>query len=72
QVLNSVRHTLIHIFYKNGLRRTLNQYRGLPDSKPLVVGMEWVIQSAEKRTHIDETPYLIEMDDMKTASRKVF
>ncbi|KAJ7939656.1 hypothetical protein B0H13DRAFT_1550362, partial [Mycena leptocephala] len=46
------------------------RFRGLPDPKPLVVGMEWVVQSAEKRTHVDETLYLIDMDDMNTTTTK--
>ena len=33
--------------------------------------MEWVVQSAEKRNHEDETPYLIDMDDMNTTATKV-
>jgi hypothetical protein len=45
--------------------------RALSDPKPLVVGMEWVVQSAEKRNHEDETPYLIDMDDMNTTAVKV-
>lgn len=33
--------------------------------------MEWVVKSAEKRNHEDETPYLIDMDDMNTTAIKV-
>ncbi|KAJ7938866.1 hypothetical protein B0H13DRAFT_1560971, partial [Mycena leptocephala] len=72
RVLNCVGHTLTHIVYKNGLGRTLNLYRRLPNPKPLVVGMEWVVQSEKIGTHVDETSYLIEMDDMNTTGTKVF
>ncbi|KAJ7809667.1 hypothetical protein B0H13DRAFT_2385114 [Mycena leptocephala] len=70
RVLNCVGHTLTHIVYKNGLGRTLNLYRRLPNPKPLVVGMEWVVQSEKIGTHVDETSYLIEIDDMNTTGTK--
>ncbi|KAJ7862240.1 hypothetical protein B0H14DRAFT_2349588, partial [Mycena olivaceomarginata] len=71
QVLGSVGQTLTHIVYENGLRGMYTRYRALPDPKPLVVGMEWVVRSAEQRTHEDETPYLISIDDMNTTAMKV-
>ncbi|KAJ7076858.1 hypothetical protein B0H15DRAFT_790117 [Mycena belliarum] len=70
RVLGSVGQTCTHIVYKNGLRSTYNRYKALSEPKPLVVGMEWVVQSAEKRNHEDETPYLIDMDDMNTTATK--
>ncbi|KAJ7690728.1 hypothetical protein B0H17DRAFT_1179847 [Mycena rosella] len=70
RVLGSVGQTCTHIVYKNGLRSTYTRYKALSDPKPLVVGMEWVVQSAEKRNHEDETPYLIDMDDMNTTATK--
>ncbi|KAJ7729496.1 hypothetical protein DFH07DRAFT_181146 [Mycena maculata] len=70
RVLGSVGQTCTHIVYKNGLRSTYTRYKALADPKPLVVGMEWVVQSAEKRNHEDETPYLIDMDDMNTTAAK--
>ncbi|KAK7057512.1 BRCT domain-containing protein [Favolaschia claudopus] len=70
RVLGSVGQTCTHIVYKNGLRSTYNRYKALADPKPHVVGMEWVVQSAEKRSHEDETPYLIDMDDMNTTAIK--
>ncbi|KAJ6495703.1 hypothetical protein C8R47DRAFT_973778 [Mycena vitilis] len=70
RVLGSVGQTCTHIVYKNGLRSTYNRYKALPDPKPHVVGMEWVVQSAEKRAHEDEAPYLIDMDDMNTTAAK--
>ncbi|KAJ7125056.1 hypothetical protein C8R44DRAFT_874897 [Mycena epipterygia] len=70
RVLGSVGQTCTHIVYKNGLRSTYTKYKALSDPKPLVVGMEWVVQSAEKRSHQDEAPYLIDMDDMNTTATK--
>ncbi|KAJ7244189.1 hypothetical protein B0H12DRAFT_1129822 [Mycena haematopus] len=70
RVLGSVGQTCTHLVYKNGLRSTYTRYKALSDPKPHVVGMEWVIQSAEKRIHEDETPYLIDMDDMNTTATK--
>ncbi|KAJ6558423.1 hypothetical protein DFH09DRAFT_1162762 [Mycena vulgaris] len=70
RVLGSVGATCTHIVYKNGLRSTYTRYKALSDPKPHVVGMEWVVQSAEKRAHEDETPYLIDMDDMNTTAMK--
>ncbi|KAJ7843906.1 hypothetical protein B0H14DRAFT_2511449 [Mycena olivaceomarginata] len=71
RILSRVGRTPTHIVYKNGLGRTLSQYRGLTDPKPLVVGMGWVAQSAEKRARVDEALYLIDMDDMNTTTPKV-
>ncbi|KAJ7129028.1 hypothetical protein C8R43DRAFT_1134308 [Mycena crocata] len=70
RVLGSVGNTCTHIVYKNGVRSTYTRYKALADPKPHVVGMEWVIQSAEKRIHEDETPYLIDMDDMNTTTKR--
>ncbi|KAJ7647624.1 hypothetical protein FB45DRAFT_782474 [Roridomyces roridus] len=70
RVLASVGQTCTHIVYKNGQRSTYTRYKALSDPKPHVVGMEWVIKSAEKRNHEDELPYVIDMDDMNTTAMK--
>ncbi|KAJ7730212.1 hypothetical protein B0H14DRAFT_2409633, partial [Mycena olivaceomarginata] len=71
RVLSSVGQTLTHIVYKNGTPRTFNRYRALPEPKPLVVGMEWVVRSTENRTHEEEIAYLVDMDNMNTTTIKV-
>ncbi|KAJ7939635.1 hypothetical protein B0H13DRAFT_1586969 [Mycena leptocephala] len=72
RVLGSVGRTLTHLVYKNGHGRTLRSYRQLPEPKPLVVGMEWVVQCAKKGAHENETPYLVDPEDMNTSTMKVF
>ncbi|KAJ7209697.1 hypothetical protein GGX14DRAFT_107724 [Mycena pura] len=71
RVLGSVGQTCTHIVYKNGLRSTYTKYKALAEPRPHVVGMEWVVKSAEKRVREEETPYLIDMDDMNTTAVKV-
>ncbi|KIP11273.1 hypothetical protein PHLGIDRAFT_18033 [Phlebiopsis gigantea 11061_1 CR5-6] len=59
-----------HIVYKNGLVSTTNRYRALNDPKPLVVGIAWVVECAEKKARVDETKYLINLDHENVAGTK--
>ncbi|KAJ7818918.1 hypothetical protein B0H14DRAFT_2837998 [Mycena olivaceomarginata] len=70
RVLGSVGQTLTHIVYKNGRPGTVAHYQALPEPKPAVVGMEWVVRSAETGAHAVETPYLIHIDDMTNTAVK--
>ncbi|KAJ7877688.1 hypothetical protein B0H14DRAFT_2342252 [Mycena olivaceomarginata] len=72
RVLGSVGQTLTHIVYKNGRPGTVAHYKALPEPKPAVVGMEWVVRSAETGAHAVETPYLIHIDDMTNTAVKVW
>ncbi|KIY50294.1 hypothetical protein FISHEDRAFT_11691, partial [Fistulina hepatica ATCC 64428] len=66
RVLNSVTQSVTHIVYKNGQLSTLKRYRAL-SPKPLVVGISWVVECAEKLEHLDETKYLINLDNVNIA-----
>ncbi|KAJ7072597.1 hypothetical protein C8F01DRAFT_1104497 [Mycena amicta] len=70
RVLGSVGQTCTHIVYKNGLRSTYTKYKALAEPRPHLVGMEWVVKCAEAHTRQDETPYLIDLDDMNTTAPK--
>ncbi|KAJ7867340.1 hypothetical protein B0H14DRAFT_3441790 [Mycena olivaceomarginata] len=72
RVLGSVEQTLTHIVYKNGRPGTVAHYQALPEPKPAVVGMEWVVRSAETGAHAVETPYLIHIDDMTNTAVKTY
>ena len=42
------------------------------DPKPLVVGIQWVVECAEKHARVDETPYLVDLEGVGVAgSNKV-
>jgi len=37
------------------------------EPKPLVVGIAWVVECAEKRVRADETPFLVNLDNVNVA-----
>ena len=39
----------------------------LPDPKPLVVGVGWVVECVEQRTHVDEARFGANLDGMNVA-----
>ena len=45
----------------------------LRDPKPLVVGIAWVVECVEQRRRVDETKFLVDVEDMQygTGSSKV-
>ena len=45
----------------------------LRDPKPLVVGIAWVVECVEQRKRVDETKFLVDVEDMQygTGSSKV-
>ncbi|EMD33074.1 hypothetical protein CERSUDRAFT_118138 [Gelatoporia subvermispora B] len=67
KVLQRVGQTCTHIVYKNGLMSTITRYRLLHEPRPLVVGIAWVVECAEQRTHVDETKFLITLDGVNVA-----
>ncbi|SJL04188.1 uncharacterized protein ARMOST_07548 [Armillaria ostoyae] len=54
--------TCTHLVFKDGTVATLNQYRQL-ETKPFVVGLQWIVECAEKLQHLDETQYAISLED---------
>ena len=36
----------------------------LRDPKPLVVGIAWVVECVEQRKRVDETKFLVDVEDM--------
>ncbi|KAF9812299.1 hypothetical protein IEO21_06241 [Rhodonia placenta] len=67
RILARVGQTCTHIVYKNGLMSTLTRYRLLKERRPLVVGIAWVVECAEQRMHVDETRFLINLDEENVA-----
>ncbi|PPQ66303.1 hypothetical protein CVT24_007300 [Panaeolus cyanescens] len=71
KVLSRVGQSCTHIVYKNGLSSTFSRYKLLRDPKPLVVGIGWVVECVEKRHHVDEKNFLVDLDTMNaTANNK--
>ena len=66
KVLTRVGTTCTHIVFKNGQTSTVTKYR-IMDPKPLVVGIAWVVECAEKRVHAVETPFLVNLDNVNVA-----
>lgn len=48
--------------------------RMLRDPKPLVVGIAWVVECVEQRRRVDETKFLVDVEDMHygTGTSKVY
>lgn len=54
---------MTHIVYKSGLHSTLTKYRSLPEPKPAVVGIGWVVECVEKREKAETTRYTISLEE---------
>lgn len=66
KVLGRVGQTCTHIVFKNGLLSTMSRYRSLRDPKPFVVGIAWIVECVEHRKHVDETNFLVDLDEMNS------
>ncbi|KAG7091040.1 hypothetical protein E1B28_010100 [Marasmius oreades] len=60
--------TCTHILWKDGLSSTINRYRLLNDPKPFVVGNNWVVSCAQESKRVDETEFLVELNDYTFAA----
>jgi hypothetical protein len=51
-----------------------NILRMLRDPKPLVVGIAWVVECVEQRKRVEETKFLVDVEDMHygTGTSKVY
>ncbi|KAK0504553.1 hypothetical protein EDD18DRAFT_303695 [Armillaria luteobubalina] len=58
--------TCTHLVFKDGTVGTLNRYRQL-ETKPFVVGLQWIVECAEKLQHLDETQYAISLEGINIA-----
>ncbi|KAK0241571.1 hypothetical protein EDD85DRAFT_934491 [Armillaria nabsnona] len=58
--------TCTHLVFKDGTVGTLNRYRQL-ETKPFVVGLQWIVECAEKLQHLDETQYAISLEGINVA-----
>ncbi|KAL5531907.1 hypothetical protein ACEPAF_5470 [Sanghuangporus sanghuang] len=67
KVLTRVGQTCTHIVYKNGLSSTVTRYRLLDEPRPKVVGIGWVVECAEKRAHIDESRFQVDLESVNVA-----
>jgi hypothetical protein len=41
--------------------------RSMPDPKPIVVAMAWVVECAEKQAHADETKHIVDLSEVNIA-----
>ncbi|KAJ3574542.1 hypothetical protein NP233_g1701 [Leucocoprinus birnbaumii] len=64
KIQNRVGQACTHVIFKNGLMSTITRYRLLRDPKPSVVGIAWVVECVEQRSHVEETPFLIDLSEM--------
>ncbi|KAI0318532.1 hypothetical protein OF83DRAFT_1022245, partial [Amylostereum chailletii] len=67
KVLGRVGQTCTHIVFKNGLVSTLTRYRLSPEPKPLVVGIAWVVECVEQRSHVDEARFAVDLEGVNVA-----
>ncbi|KAK0486016.1 hypothetical protein IW261DRAFT_1559448 [Armillaria novae-zelandiae] len=58
--------TCTHLVFKDGTVSTLNRYRQM-ETKPFVVGLQWIVECAEKLQHLDETQYAISLEGINIA-----
>lgn len=58
--------TCTHLVFKDGTVGTLNRYRQL-ETKPFVVGLQWIVECAEKLQHLDEAQYAISLEGINIA-----
>ncbi|KAI0783004.1 hypothetical protein C8Q75DRAFT_726757 [Abortiporus biennis] len=70
KTLARVGQSCTHIVYKNGLTSTQTRYRLLHEPRPKVVGIAWVVECVEQRSHVDETKFLIDLELVNVAGDK--
>ncbi|KAF8513490.1 hypothetical protein JB92DRAFT_2721312 [Gautieria morchelliformis] len=56
-----------HLVYKAGLPSTISKYKLLPEPRPLPVSIGWVVECVEKRAHVDETRFLVNLNEIGVA-----
>ncbi|KAK0461053.1 uncharacterized protein EV420DRAFT_1762381 [Desarmillaria tabescens] len=66
KVMKNFGSTCTHLVFKDGTVGTLNRYRQL-ENKPFVVGLQWIVECAEKLLHLDETQYAISLEGVNIA-----
>ncbi|KAL4245029.1 hypothetical protein ABKN59_002867 [Abortiporus biennis] len=70
KTLARVGQSCTHIVYKNGLTSTQTRYRLLHEPRPKVVGIAWVVECVEQRSHVDETKFLVDLELVNVAGDK--
>lgn len=64
QLLTRPGKTLTHIVYKSGMLSTLTHFRALPDPKPVVVGIGWVVECVEKRAKVETGKFEMSLEEV--------
>ncbi|TFY50618.1 hypothetical protein EVG20_g11419, partial [Dentipellis fragilis] len=67
RVIGRAGQSCTHIVYKNGQSSTLTKYRSMPDPKPFVVGIAWVVECVEQRKRVDEDRFLVDLEFVNVA-----
>jgi hypothetical protein len=60
QVIYRFSKELTHIIFKNGRPTTLHRYHAMPQPKPLLVGIGWVVRCKEVHEKIEEKEFIVE------------
>lgn len=55
---------MTHIVYKSGMLSTLTHFRALPDPKPIVVGIGWVVECVEKRAKVETGKFEMSLEEV--------
>ncbi|GJJ11271.1 hypothetical protein Clacol_005503 [Clathrus columnatus] len=64
RILSKPGKSCTHLVFKAGVPSTVVKYKLLPEPKPLVVSIGWVVECVEKRSHVEETRFLVNLDDI--------
>lgn len=69
RVLKAYAESVTHVIFKDGSQTTLTRVRQHPEVK--LISLQWVQQCFEARIHIDEEPFIIDINEMPSY-RRVF
>lgn len=53
------------------LNMTLIFLSSLRDPKPLVVGLQWIVECAKRKRRVGETPFLVDLSDEDVVGTRV-
>ncbi|KAF8518021.1 hypothetical protein BU17DRAFT_49342 [Hysterangium stoloniferum] len=67
RILIKPRKSCTHLVYKAGLPSTITKFKLLPEPRPYVVSIGWVVECVEKRAHVEETRFLVNLNETGVA-----
>ncbi|KAF5361581.1 hypothetical protein D9757_010359 [Collybiopsis confluens] len=70
KTINKLDSTCTHIVFTNGRQSTVNRYFAFNEGdRPIVVGAAWIKACRDSAKQLDETKYLVDMEDYRDRSR---